>query len=545
MDSLLNLKKYIVPAFFGLYLIIGLFVFDDYGVSWDEPIQRQHGQVSLDYIDKTFDNSATPRTEFELQTYDYRSYGTFYQLCCEGIESLLGVTTDRGAYLVRHFMVFFLTWIATIFFYLLASFRFKEWYYALLATLFLVVSPRLFANSFYNPKDSILLAFFIIGMYVLFRFLQKKTFGWAVGFALITAIVINARILGILVPLLAISMIVFEWIRAKNRSQYLKNHGAKFGVFFILSLIFTVLLWPFLWESPLSNFGYAFNSMKRYFWETDILYYGSLVKSTDLPWHYIPGWMLVTTPLLYIVFFFTGLYNVLRRWLKTVKESAIKIYKGDRQKIDLLLLGWFFIPLMIVIILNSTLYDGWRHMYYIYPAFIMITTIGIAHVVNWGQKKFSKKSSYKYLKPLFGAVLIGATFFTIGRMVAQHPHQNVYFNLLAGSGESLDKNFEQEYWGLSTREVLDHLVSLDKSESLKVFASNKPGMFNSLILKSEDRNRLNFVEFAEADYFIYHHRFAPAKKQFYEKVFPFENEIYTVKVNGITIAGLYDMRNKQ
>ena len=39
---------------FSSFLIIGIIIFDDYGISWDEPYHRINGFVSLNFIRKIF-----------------------------------------------------------------------------------------------------------------------------------------------------------------------------------------------------------------------------------------------------------------------------------------------------------------------------------------------------------------------------------------------------------------------------------------------------------------------------------------------------------
>ena len=44
-----------------------------------------------------------------------------------------------------------------------------------LGSLFLILSPRIFAHSFYNSKDLAFLSFFIISIYTMVRYLEEKT----------------------------------------------------------------------------------------------------------------------------------------------------------------------------------------------------------------------------------------------------------------------------------------------------------------------------------------------------------------------------------
>ena len=48
--SYLQKRNFVVGLFFIILILIGLFVFADYGVSWDEPTERNTGMVNLNYI---------------------------------------------------------------------------------------------------------------------------------------------------------------------------------------------------------------------------------------------------------------------------------------------------------------------------------------------------------------------------------------------------------------------------------------------------------------------------------------------------------------
>ena len=213
-------EKVITPIFFGLFLIMGLFIFQDYGISWDEEIQRKHGLITVDYVNEVFgkpfySNKLVP--EHSLHTYDFRFHGTFFQNTCFLFEKVLGIKDIKGAYLLRHLGVFLIFWMACFAFYKLLRLRFKEWWLALIGVTILVLTPRIFAHSFYNPKDLPFLSFFIMSIWALFMFLDKRNMRWAVILALLSAVLMNARVLGVLVPIITLIIMCFEWIRAKNR----------------------------------------------------------------------------------------------------------------------------------------------------------------------------------------------------------------------------------------------------------------------------------------------------------------------------------------
>ena len=92
-------------------------------------------------------------------------------------------------------MVFF---ISIIFFYKILKLRFENWFVPLIGSIILVLSPRIFANSFYNNKDLVFLSFFIISSFYAIKFINNQNFKNSVYFSIFAALAIDVRILGIL-----------------------------------------------------------------------------------------------------------------------------------------------------------------------------------------------------------------------------------------------------------------------------------------------------------------------------------------------------------
>ena len=70
--------------------------------------------------------------------------------------------------------------------------------------------------------------------------------------------------------------------------------------------------------------------MSRFPSDTTMLYMGGIINENNLPWHYIPVWILVTSPPLIILLFFTGIIFLVFNFLK----SKFTFY--DEKKIILL-----------------------------------------------------------------------------------------------------------------------------------------------------------------------------------------------------------------
>ncbi len=525
-----NRKQYLWVAFFFLvYFLIGISVYKDYGVSWDEPMHRQIAMVSAKHLASNFlPNYQTP--EFDslpsLADYSARQYGVIFDLPMYVAEVLLGYDdTMPEIYYLRHLGIFFLFYISVFFFFLIVKNRFKSWWMGLTGCLFLILSPRIFADSFYG-KDVVFLSLTIISIYFFIRYLANKTFINATVFALATAVMVSQRITGIFIPCLAVLMTAIDIVKTEKPFAQLFGNFLSLFIYLTAFMIFTVIFWPFLWNAPLGNFINALAVMNKFPITYDIFYFGSFIQSTQVPWHYIPLWIMITTPLIYIFFFILGFFRIITGMIKR------NLYSGHNEQQDFLFLLLFMTPLVAVIVLNSALYDGWRHMYFIYAPFLLIAMTGFETVL--GIMKQGRTGRERRATIFIAAVIVLGLITTSYQMTRNHPFQNVYFNILVGKNGG--RLFELDYWGLSFRQGLEYIVKNDQRSEIKIAANVLPVcMNNAIFLERQDRSRLNFVDINQADYFLTNYRWHPEE-------YPFNQEIFAVVVDHQKIMSVFRMR---
>lgn len=152
---------------FILFLIFGFKAYNDYGISWDEPIERESSLVTWKYLRPEDSSLITETVNFNmvpnLHDYQYRYYGTAAQLPLILAESLTGFTMSlHDVYLMRHLYVFLLFFCAAVCFYRLCRYLTEDDWLALAGLLFFILSPRILADSFYNIKDSLTLSLYLI-----------------------------------------------------------------------------------------------------------------------------------------------------------------------------------------------------------------------------------------------------------------------------------------------------------------------------------------------------------------------------------------------
>ena len=242
---------------------------------------------------------------------------------------------------------------------------------SLIGSLSLILSPRIFAESFYNPKDIIFMSLFIIATLFSIKFLRDKNNSSIILAAFFTSLAVGVRIVGIYLPLITLFFFLFNTDNTKTKFKIFSSIKYLF-----LFLGFLIFLWPFLWEDTFSNLLVAFNEFKNYPWKGEILYFGKFINAEFTPWHYFFVWFLLTTPVIFsVIIIFGVIYTFFIFFRNLFQIEVIKNNNLWRENYEMF--GIFFLmvtitPILLVILFNSTLYSGWRQLYFLYPPLIIL-----------------------------------------------------------------------------------------------------------------------------------------------------------------------------
>ena len=533
----MNNKNYLnlsILLIFSSYLILGTLIFSDYGISWDEYYHRINGFVSLNFVREIFSLDIYQGIYHEDKIFgeSTKHYGVIFDLPMAFLEKFLNISDSRDYFLLRHLSNFLIFYISSIFFYLILKTRFST-KLSILGLFFFIISPRIFAESFYNMKDIIFLSFFIISLYFAIIFLNQPNFKNLITSSLTCAFAIDSRVLGLIVPFV---VIVFFILMMMDNKKNFKINFSKLIIFIFLVITFTTIFWPFLWNDPFINFVTALKAMSSYPMRLSVFYFGDYVSSINLPWHYPIVWIFITTPILYSVLFIFGSFliiiNFINRFLNMSEKNNLKDpWNNIYERMDIIFFSIFYFTLFLVIQMNATLYGGWRHLYFVYPCLIYISVKSIEDI--------SKYISLKYLLIIIVPFLVYISFW----MIKNHPHQYVYFNQFAG--KKISDNFELDYWGLSNKNSLSYISKNDKKNEIKIYVNSvSPYEFSVLLLDEKDRNRIKFTKnLNEANYLITNHYYQKGKptdiNSKLKKDFDLFNEI---KVDNMIINSIYKLK---
>jgi hypothetical protein len=477
----MNGRTIVSGLFFSLFLLTGLLCFKDYGINWDEPVHRWRGHAFLNYLFQ----GDRQLIESEIQ----RSYGTFPDIILAAVERAVGYPREtRAPFLARRLVLFLIFFIGVVFFFLLGEKLFRDWRLGLLGSLFLILSPRIFAHSFHNAKDIPLLVAMIVAFYTLVRYLEKPSGGRLAVHALACAVATDVRITGVLsFCLTGSAFLCLLWDRRKNIAA-MAGTLKQAAIFGLLYVAFTILLWPTLWEKPFQRFIEVILFSTNLPWGGKLLYLGRFYRDGELPWHYIPVWIAVSTPLLYLVLFLLGFCALI---FDFIRRPAADLW---RRLAEYQILLWFFVPPFLTILFKVHTFDEWRHLFYIYPAILLIALRGLSRAFEAAKKTSGQVPAGRLVSALIMLGVMGGLLPIANFMLHNHPHENVYFNRLAGRDMAeIGQKFELDYWGNSYKQGLEYILASDPSPVIAVAVQNSPGEFNGMILPPAARRRIIYV----------------------------------------------------
>ena len=518
-------KKYkiIVSLFFIIFFIIGVFSVDKYGFSTDEGEQRNLGIQAVDLILKN--DKAIYKS---INVY----HGTTFTIIADIIERTFRIS---NLFFFRHCLSFLLFFVSIIFFYFLCKKIFKSWKSGLLGSLFLFASPRIFVDSFYNPKDLPFLSFFIIAIFTLFMFLETRSVKYAFFHGLATGFAAGMRIIGILIPVITVLFFIIDFVlerRQKKTLQYsdvLKKVQVLLIYLFVFAVVFCMIM-PVLLADPITNLAAALNNMADYPHDSSSLFLGQRIASSDIPRSYLPVWMAVTTPVFYIILFLAGLCG----FFAAVRKNLFIFYKENKYLIVALL--WFFIPVLGQIVLKTHIYNGWRQMYFVYPALLIFAVSGIKYIYD-----LLKKASLKFysISAVIAAILIILNLgFISFEMIRMYPYEYAYFNIFAGNDLGVvEQRFTVDYWGMSFKYGLEYILKNDGREKITYNTDSSGGNQLESLFSKSDRDRLDYAkDLADADYYITVYRFKAKESLDIKK------KIYTLFINGGSLMSIYKLK---
>ena len=515
-----------------LYLLAGAAVFRDYGVSTDEPNERRTMYINANYVLTLLGKESMDVPE--LDSYEDKYYGIFLQMPTAVFE--IGSKGWNYIYTWRHLYTFGICVLGYIAFYFLCRKIFASDLTAFLGTAMIALYPRFFAEQFYNIKDMLFVAVYIFAMWGTCKVIESKfDWKWVVIFAFLSALATNVRIVGIIfVPLLtgyawlvclAERMNQTEQVTASGESvsrELTTKRALIFSVLvFLLYFLFLVMMYPVAWAHPIRTMIEIFAKFSNYDdWTGAIVFMGKILSKEEVPWYYIPVWMLITVPIWYILLFLLTMGISFGKLVFKIKQreswyTLLFQYKYFFWAVLLVLIPWG-----AIVVKHATLYSGWRHCYFLVPPLVLVVLYGVNHIM--------KRRGKGCKIPVFAFIALGLVI-QMNWIRINHPHEMVYFN---GVGKNWAADFDRDYWHMVEGKAYDYILENDHSDRITVDSTGTRYPLN--FLTEEQRQRFEITA-EDPMYFIETYR----GKLGNEIPLPGYNEIYSVTVDDFKIITVY------
>ena len=518
--------------------ILGFYFSKDFGITWDEPYHRLRGLQILSFLAKKLSIINFPEIP------DYSSvlnashyfYGAFFDLTSAFIEKIFSIYDKKNVFIMRHKLNFCFYFFGFYCFYLFIKDIFKKNNISVVLSMFYLLNPRLLAHGFFNGKDSIAQALVCCAVYFIYLVSKRRAVKWAIFAGFFTGIGVSIRI-SILFILFLFPLIIFFEDFINSKKVIIKKKSLKIILIYIITAFISLYIFmPGIWEAPLKAIKFILLTVIDYkYWDGFVFFNGQQIRGSDVPWNYTITWIFITTPITFLIFMMIGM----------IKNIHSILYKFRMESVfECFMLISVFIAILGPIILGSTLYDSWRHSFYVFPFLAYFMAVGFQYMLTL-ITRFIDKKVFVY----FCMIII--TFSEpIIKIMSLHPHQQIYFNIFAG--EDPMERFEGDYWCGSVRQALEWIISNDSSEIITVVSSeNCPAYKNAQMIDKTDRNRLKFItrrldekiSDQEGDYYITNFRgeiddYMKIKKI---KFYPYDNEVFSIRINNMKILGVYKL----
>ena len=451
-----------------LFLLAGALVLDDYGVGVDEPVQRAIAIKAVDY--------ALERNDDLLRDVD-RIYGVAFEVPLLFVERALGLEDSRDIYLSRHVLQHLFFLVSGVFCYALVYRLFGSKVVALLAMVLFLIHPRLYAASFVNSKDVPFLGMFMIALFFLHRAFRKDTVFAFLLCGVAVGLLVNIRIVGVLLFAAVVGLRLLDFLRAPGGAER-RRVLATLGVFALFSAGTVYATWPYLWPDPIDRFIESWERFARHD-ESLNIFEGRFIPASEVPLRYIPKWFALTTPPVVLALGVVGAMRVLARSATGWRDVLGNTPGRFALLIVLLVIG----PVLAVWLIGSLLYDGWRHMYFLYAPFLLLAAFGLQWLLS---------GRGMALKAGCAALIVMGIGVALASAARIHPHQDMYFNALVDrtTPNALVATYEMDYYGQSIRVVLEDLLERYPDSRLLISRQFSELPKNLLILSAERRARI-------------------------------------------------------
>ncbi len=433
-------------------LLVGLFIFRDYGFSWDEPLFYDYGNA-LGYAyspQEWFSGHFDVDNSYGASGDDHKTRGPAYLLLArEPVYTLQALGIDQAS--AWHLVNFLFFQLGVYFLYRLST-RWMKPYAALAAAALFSWQPMLWGHAFINPKDPPFLSFFLGSVCLGFEMVDRLTgndkprISAVILPGIFLGLTTSIRILGPLAGLLVLVYFVFMALR-KTGSRRSFSPWLAFLGYGVLALLTMFLTWPYLWESPLARFLEVLRFMSDNPTNLSVLFGGEVYRAGELPRRYLLFMLGTTfTEPVWLLFLLGVFFGYWKLFHDRSEKRASNLLTAS------LTLSWFLILVLYVLIRKPAMYDGIRHFLFIVPPIFIFSGFTFEYILDF----FAAHTAPSWLYA--GLVLLILSPGILG-IIRLHPYEYTYYNSFIGGTGGAFRRYETDYWLTCYKEAVRDLKS--------------------------------------------------------------------------------------
>jgi tetratricopeptide (TPR) repeat protein len=524
---------FVVLAFI-LFILIPVMSLNS-GISGDEPnFQYPQALKIYNYFVTLGKDKSWEQTEVDMT-----SYGMSFDVVTVFIIKIFNID---NIYELRHFLNGFTGWIALLFAGLLAV-RLGGFRAGLLTLILAFLTPSFMGHVWNNPKDIPFATGYILGLYFIVRFIQelpkpRRSTIILTGLAIASAI--SVRVGGLLLIAylgfftglyFLFSMGLMKMFRKDNFSV-IKRAVVYMFLIAVIGYFAGLILWPFGLENPIKNPIIALGAFTNFATSLRQVFGGKFIWSDNVPWNYIPQYMLITIPVLVLLGFVLFILFIKRM------DQKYKYFWA------FVLLFSFAFPIFYIIYKKSNVYGGWRHALFTFPPLAVMSALGYEYLLGVWKNKY-----FKYVVVLLFA---GLAFHPLRFTVVNHPFEYIYYNELIGGVDKAYGKYETDYYYHSIREGCNWLRKeieprLKAGEKIKV-ASNFSLSVLYYLRDLKDQVTVVYIRYYDKgdvdwDYAIVANSYMNPS-QLKSGKFPPKHTIHTIDVDKIPVCAIIQRTSK-
>ena len=442
-------KKVELYTLYIIYLFI-IYCSLSIGTAWDEVPEILRGNERLKYL------FALGSFENYWKEINDEFYPGFYTTIVSFFTKMMPIKYEYEAWHLTNSLFSLLT----VFGIYKISIKLFNKKVAKIIFLLCLFNPIFFGHMAINPKDPIIAFANVWTTYIFLRYLQnqdnnEKSFRYILLAGLTIGLGTGVRIpfLITLVPFFIFSLVDILFLKKLVHSNFsFKKFILHLVLVLVLAYILTILFWPHVHSNILTEptrlFFLLIETMNNQIFGLPwMLFNGKMIEINNPNTFYLISNFFYKTPEFILLCYVFSVYLFFFK-IEFFRES----FEHFKNKLFLVIFIFLF-PVMYFMITNHIIYDGLRLYLYLIPYYSIIPGLVIYYLISNFDKLINKI--------ILVFTSISALYF-LYVFVILTPYHYTYLNSFAGNFSSSYKKFENDYWGVSIKELTQKI----KKESI-------------------------------------------------------------------------------